>query len=153
MAKGIFFLFFFIFVQIFLGRWMIWSQVMPEGDFAALVLLGFSLGRLRGAFLGSFLGAFRDSFSSHPFGLGIFVLAGVGFVSGFFGERRRMMRPWQRSFFIFSALLLSDSVLLLLGGWGSSFSPEAIFSFYGESIFPTAALAALIGFFIGPLFR
>ena len=140
-------IFLFTWAQSLIGKWMIWSRMMPEGDFALLVLLSFSMGRMRGALLGALTGVLRDALSDHPFGLGIFVLAGVGFFSGYLAESRRLSKSWQKILFIFLAVLFSDSLLLFLEG-GDSLSTLNFSHYYLETVFPSATLNTLTGLII-----
>lgn len=144
-AKGAALIFCFVFAQSLLGCSLGWRRLVPEGDFALLVLLSLSMGRTKGAFLGICAGALRDALSVRPFGVGLFVLACVGLFSGILGERRRLLKPWQRIFLIFAMAFLSDSLLLFLGGWGGSLSPSGLFSFYLEAVVPSALLTTLVG--------
>ena len=131
-------------VQTLLGKWMIWSRFLPEGDFALLVLLAFSLGRVRGAALGALSGALRDTFSDHPFGLGVLVLSGCGFVSGMLGEKAFFWRAWKKIFLIFVLVFLSDTLLLFLEE-GKVETLLSLSSYYWGSVFPSAIFTALMG--------
>jgi len=146
-TKGALLIFLFTMAQSLVGKWMMWSRMMPEGDFALLVLLSFSMGRVRGALLGSLTGVLRDALSSHPFGLGIFVLAGIGFLSGTLAENRRLSKSWQKILFIFIAVLFSDSLLLFLEG-GDSLGASSFSRYYLETVFPSATLSTLTGLII-----
>ncbi len=103
-----------VIAQSFLGKGVAGGSVRPEADFALLILLSLSAGRMRGVVLGALVGAFRDALSIRPFGLGIFVLASAGFFAGFLGERRYFQRPWQKIVLIFGLFFLSDGLYFLL---------------------------------------
>lgn len=142
--KGVSLLILFGLIQTLVGKWMIWSRFLPEGDFALLILLALSLGRAKGSILGAFSGALRDTFSNHPFGQGLLVLSGCGFVSGILGERRTLRRSWQKIFWIFACVFFSDTFLLFL----EEGKPETFLSlsaFYGGSVFPSAIFTAGMG--------
>lgn len=144
-ARGAALIFCFIFAQSLLGRSFGWRRLVPEGDFALLVLLSLSMGRTKGAFLGTFTGALRDALSIRSFGLGAFVLACVGLFSGILGETRRLPKAWQKILLIFAMVFFSDSLLLFLGGWKRSLASSGLFAFYGEAVLPSAFLATLMG--------
>ena len=109
-------------------------HLLPECDFALLVLLALSVGRMKGSMLGALAGAFRGAFSIRPFGLLVFVLAAIGFLAGVLGERRYALKPWQKVFWIFGLFFLADLLLLFLG-------EEVAFS----AVFPSAILTASTG--------
>lgn len=133
-AKGAVWIVLCIYAQTLLGRGRSWGAVLPEGDFALLVLLSLSMGRIKGALLGALAGAFRDALSIRSFGGALFVLAAIGFLAGIFGERRSHPLPWQKILLIFGLFFLSDGLLLFLGE-GISVS----------SIFPSALFATFMG--------
>lgn len=103
-----------VMAQSLLGKGVAGGGVLLEADFALLVLLSLSAGRMRGAILGALAGFFRDALSIRPFGLGIFVLASIGFFAGFLGERRYFRKPWQKILLIFGLFFLSDGLYFLL---------------------------------------
>ena len=143
--KGIVSILIFIFLQSLFGKWIFWSRLFPEGDLALVVLLSYAIGPMRGASLGGLAGLFRDSLSTHPFGLDLILLGGVGFLSGFLGQRRRFGLPWQKLLIIFGAVVLEDILFLLLTGSSSGSPPFDRFSYYQESLLPNALLTTLLG--------
>lgn len=138
--EGIVWIFFFLVLQTLLGKWMLWSRIMPEADFVLLLLFALGLGRLKGMFLGLFTGTLRDLFSIHSFGGGAVVLGLVGFFAGHLGKRHRPVQPLQKLVFIFAAFLFSDVLLTFLS---DKENPISV---------PSATLNAVVGFFMGYLF-
>ena len=143
--KGIVSIFIFIFLQSLFGKWIFWSHLFPEGDVALVVLLSYAIGPMRGALLGGLAGLFRDSLSTHPFGFDLILLGGIGFLAGKVGQSRRFSLPWQKPLLVFMAVVFKETLFFLLGGGAASPASSALFSYYRESIFPSALLTAFLG--------
>lgn len=141
-TKGLFLLLAWVTLQSLLGRWMIWSPIVPEGDLASLVLLSLAMGRTKGAFYGVCVGMFREVLSYSPGSFDTFVLVVIGFVSGFLGEQKRLP-PWQKCLYLFGVVLVSDIFLL---------SPLH-FSAYAKRTLPTAFLTTCLGCFLEPYLK